>query len=88
VAPPARARAQDRLEGRLIQEQPPARAQRVDAFVQVWDDVRKLPACQCIHGDDRAFRHKFLRRLASHRVLDAELAEHLQSAHVKERRAR
>ena len=82
-----RAIAQDAFEARLIQEQPPAGAQRVDAFVQVRDDVRKLPARECVHGDDRAVGDELLFRLAPYRLFDADAPEHLESSHMKEGRA-
>ena len=53
---PASARApQDRLEAGLGAEQPPARAQRVDALVEARDDVGELLARERVHHDERAF---------------------------------
>ena len=83
-----RAPAQDRLESRLGDEQPAARAERFDAGIEAADDVRELLAGQAVHGDDRAFGEELLLRLAPDLILDAGEAEQLQGAQVKMRRAR
>src|SRR5262249_16639888 len=82
-APAASAIAQDGFEGGLIQEQAPTRAQRLDAFIQIRNDVRQLSACQCLHGDDGAFGNELLRRLSTHGVLDAEVAKPLERSYGK-----
>ncbi len=84
----AGALAQDGLQARLVQEPAPAGAHRVDAVVEIGNDVDQLAAGETVHGDQRAVRNEFLRRLLTHARFDAEPAEHLHGAHVEKSRAR
>ena len=54
---------QNRLEPRLGDEQPPARADRFDACIEAADDVGELLARQSVHRDDGAFGQELLVRL-------------------------
>ena len=80
--------AQDRLEPRLADEQPPTRADRFDARVETADDVGQLATSQAVHGDDGALRQELLFGGAFDLVLNVGLTEELQRAQVEVRGAR
>ena len=76
--------AKKRLKARLVQEQSAAGAHRLNALVQVRNDVRELAAREAIHHDDGALRGEVPRRLLPHAALDSHAAEHFERAHMEE----
>ncbi len=82
------AAAQDRLEARLGDEQPPARTKRVDALVETGDERRDLLAGEIIDGNDRALGSELLFRLCPDLGFDSARAEQFYRAHMKEGGAR
>ncbi len=83
-----RPRPQDRFETRLSDEQPPARTERLNAFIEAGNQAGQHLAGQRIHQDDGAFGLELLVRLLAHAVFDACRPEHLQRPHVEKRRTR
>src|ERR1019366_2053447 len=83
-----RARAQDRLERVLREEEAASRADKLDSGIEAWDVLCDLGARERLDRRDAPVRVVLLLGGAADGVLDARGAEHLEGPQVKVRGAR
>lgn len=82
-----RARAQDRLERVLREEEAASRADKLDSGIEAWDVLRDLRARERLDRRDAAVRVVLLLGGAADGVLDARGAEHLEGPQMNVRGA-